>query len=527
MISVSNQRWKPLFIFNIYRLIIAIFFVSIVFINITPDFLGPFDERLFLVTGWLYSSFSIFSIFTIQRRWPSFHLQTTGQILADIFAIIVLMHASGGVRSGLGVLLIVAIAGGSLLSEGHTAGRTAFFFAAIASLSILIQVALADIYYWSAYINYTYAGMLGISFFATAFLTHTLARRVRTSEDLAKQHGVNLLYMEQLNDQIVQNISSGIMVVDILRRIRLFNETACQLLGLKEQLNGQPLKSIAPKLANQLTYWKQSGKLTSATFRPTNGNVDIIATFTELKQGNKANILIMLEDATLTTQRANQLKLASLGRLTASIAHEIRNPLSAISHAAQLLEESPHISTSNSRLTHIITKNSQRVNTIVENVLQLSRNKPPNITIFNLPVWLQSYINEFISQHSLSASSIVLQNIDDSLQVSFDQEQLYQIISNLCENGLRYSQGEPLLQLSIGIESVHPYLDIQDHGTGMTDKTKNQIFEPFFTTEPKGTGLGLYLAREICEANQASLNLYSNTDKGCCFRISFPQLVKN
>ncbi len=527
MTSASNQRWKPLFIFNVYRLIIAVFFVGIVFINITPDFLGPFDGRLFLVTGWLYSSFAIFSIFTIQRRWPSFHLQITVQILVDIFAIIILMHASGGVRSGLGVLLVVAIAGGSLLSEGNTAGRTAFFFAAIASLSMLIQVALADIYYWSVYINYTYAGMLGISFFATAFLTHTLARRVRTSEDLAKQHGVNLRYMEQLNDQIVQNISSGIMVVDVLRRICLFNETASKLLGLKEQRNGQPLKSIAPKLAKQLTYWKQSGKLTSATFRPTNGNVDVIATFTELKQGNKANILIMLEDATLTTQRANQLKLASLGRLTASIAHEIRNPLGAISHAAQLLEEYPHISESNSRLTHIINKNSQRVNTIIENVLQLSRNKPPNISIFNLSVWLRDYINEFISQHSLSASSIILLNADDLLQVSFDQEQLYQVIDNLCDNGLRYSQGEPSLQLTIGIESKHPYLDIQDYGMGMTDKTKNQIFEPFFTTEPKGTGLGLYLAREICEANQTTLDLCSNNDKGCCFRISFPQLIKN
>ncbi|MBE9561719.1 MAG: PAS domain-containing protein, partial [Proteobacteria bacterium] len=295
MISGSNQRWKPLFLFNIYRLTIAVIFVGIVFIDAAPDFLGPFDERLFLVTGWLYSSFAIFSIFTIQRNWPPFHLQIVGQILVDILAIIILMHASGGVHSGLGVLLVVAIAGGSLLSEGKTAGRTAFFFAAVASLGVLIQVALADIYYWSVYINYTYAGMLGMSFFATAFLTHTLARRVRTSEDLAKKHGVDLLYMEQLNEQIVQNINSGIMVVNILRQVLLFNETACKLLGLNGKLNGRSLKSIAPKLADQLTSWKQNGKSISTTFRPTNGTVDIIVTFTELKRGNTVNILIMLE----------------------------------------------------------------------------------------------------------------------------------------------------------------------------------------------------------------------------------------
>ncbi len=521
----SNQRWRPLFLFNIYRLIIAAIFVGIVFVDTAPDFLGPFDARLFLVTGWLYSNFAIFSIFTIQRRWPSFNIQIIGQILIDIFAITVLMHASGGVRSGLGVLLVVVIAGGSLLSEGH-AGRTAFFFAAIASISVLIHVALADIYYWSAYVNYTYAGMLGISFFATAFLTHTLARRVRTSEDLAKRHGVDLRYMEQLNDQIVQNINSGIMVVDVLGRIRLFNDTARNLLGLNEQqLNGRFLKLVAKKLAYQLNNWQ--GEITSSTFRPNDGAVDVIVTFTKLKRGNTVNILIMLEDATLTTQRANQLKLASLGRLTASIAHEIRNPLGAISHAAQLLEESPQISADNSRLIQIITNNSQRVNTIVENVLQLSRNKPPNTEIFDLADWLRNYASEFINQHFLRPSDIILQNINNSLLIAFDQEQLFQIVNNLCENGLRYSKGEPLLQLRIDTDSNHPYLDIQDYGNGMTNKTKNQIFEPFFTTEPKGNGLGLYLAREICEANQASLNLCSNTDRGCCFRIRFPKLIEN
>ncbi|MDM8569155.1 PAS domain-containing protein, partial [Thiotrichales bacterium HSG1] len=285
MTSNSTQRWQPLFLFNIYRLIVAAIFIVVVFIDVAPDFIGPFDTRLFLVTGWLYFSFAIFSVFTIQHHWPSIHLQVVGQILVDIFAIIILMHASGGVHSGLGVLLIVALAGGGLLSEGHTAGHTTFFFAAVASISILIQVAIADIYYWSVYVNYTYAGILGISFFATAFLTHILARRVKTSEALAKKHGLDLLYMEQLNDQIVQNISSGIMVVNVFRRILLFNDTACKLLGLNENLDGHSLKSIAPELAKLLLNWKKSGKLTSTTFRPSKGTVDIIVTFTELKRG--------------------------------------------------------------------------------------------------------------------------------------------------------------------------------------------------------------------------------------------------
>ncbi len=514
--------WKPLYLFNLYRLTVAIVFIGSVIVDVSPKFWGLFDERLFLATSWIYSNFAIFSIFTIKRRWPPFDVQVLGQVLVDILAITVLMHASGGVNSGLGMLLVVAIAGGSLLTEG----RTAFFFAAVASLCVLVQVTLADIYYWFSYAGYTHAGMLGITFFATAFLAHTLARRVRVSEALAKQRGVHLQYLAQLNAQIVQNIQSGIVVIDIVGRIRLFNEAARRLLGLDEQPNGRTLTAVVPELAELVFSWQNKGQVISPLFRPATGEVEVIATFTELNRGGAVSVLIVLEDATLTAKRAAQLKLASLGRLTASIAHEIRNPLGAISHAAQLLAEFPHVSPEDARLTQIIVDNSQRVNSIIENVLQLSRRSPTNTEGFDLNIWLQSYVNEFIIQHSLSTSDVVLHTHHDFLMVYFDPEQLYQVVSNLCENGLRHSQGTPLLELIIGVseELTRPILDVRDHGQGMTEDVKSLIFEPFFTTESKGTGLGLYLAKEICEANQASLHLFSNASTGCCFRIHFSQV---
>jgi len=429
------------------------------------------------------------------------------------------MHASGGVNSGLGLLLVVAIAGGSLLTEG----RVAFFLAAVASLCVLVQVYLAETYYGLSKGSSTHAGMLGISFFATAFLAHTLARRVKVSEALAKQRGIHLRYLAQLNAQIVQNIQSGIIVIDIIGRIRLFNEAARRLLGLNEQPTGRILTWAAPELAEHVSIWRKNRHLTSALFCPATGEVDVIATFTELERGDTVSILILLEDATLTTQRAQQLKLASLGRLTASIAHEIRNPLGAISHAGQLLAEFPPTSPEETRLIQIIANNSQRVNTIVENVLQLSRQAPAKTQCFNLHAWLRSYVDEFIVQQGLSASDILLQGTHEDLTVYFDPEQLYQVLYNLCENGLRYSQASPLLELTIDMseESNRIYLEIQDHGYGMTEDTKNHIFEPFFTTEPKGTGLGLYLAKEICEANQAFLHLWNHSKMGCCFRIYF------
>ena len=520
-VEKAKPDWRALFIFNLYRLTVAIIFVISVSSRFSPSFLGQFDNKLFLVTGFLYSGFAILCIFCIKKKWPRFNLQVLEQFLLDIVAITLLMHASGGVNSGLGLLFIIAIAGASLLREG----RMAFFFAAIASLSVLLHVALADIYNWFSHPSYTHAGMLGVTFFVTAFLVHTLAKKVRASEALAKQRGDHLRYLSKLNAEIVQNIQSGIVVIDIVNRISLFNEAALSLLGLEQQPNGRTLNSVAPELFEQLKSWKNKGKaqVLSPLFRPSAGEVDVIATFKELKRGDTATVLIMLEDATLTAQRVQQLKLASLGRLTASIAHEIRNPLGAISHAGQLLAESPDISKADARLTQIIANNSLRVNTIIENVLQLSRRKEANTECFDLRVYLKTFYDELLMGQGLNQSDIVLYVHSTPLMVYFDQQQLYQVLYNLCENGLRYSEGTPLLELTAGIneESNRPYLEVLDHGKGMTTEVKAQIFEPFFTTESKGTGLGLYITRELCEENKASLHLVSSVDTGSCFRIYF------
>lgn len=518
-----DQDWKPLYLFNIYRLTVSIVFLGVFIADVAPSFLGRFDERLFVIVGWLYSGFALLCEVTIRRRWPPFNLQVFSQVLTDILAITLLMHASGGVNSGLGMLLVVAIAGGSLLTEG----RTAFFFAAVASLYVLVEVTLAGMYEWYEQTSYTHAGMLGTAFFATAFLAFSLAQRVRASEILAKQRGEHLRYLAQLNAQIVQRIDSGIVVIDIMGRIRLFNEAARKLLGLlglNEQPNGLALTSVAPELAESLAQW-QTTSTTPLLFRPAQGEVEVIVTLIELNRSSSNNVLIVLEDATLMAGRVEQLKLASLGRLTASIAHEIRNPLGAISHAGQLLAESTGLSPIQTRLSQIVVNHTQRVNTIIENILQLSRRGPANTESFELYPWLQSFVEEYTNQHNLTETEILIHTPATSVIICFDPVQLYQVVGNLCDNGLRYSQGTPLLELTIG-ESERPYLDVRDHGKGMNEEVKKQIFEPFFTTETRGSGLGLYISREICAANQASLHLFANTNTGCCFRLHFSATIK-
>ncbi|MCP4702833.1 MAG: PAS domain-containing protein [Gammaproteobacteria bacterium] len=517
------QDWKPLHFFNLYRIILAGLFVSSYASEFGPNFFGRYDAGLFQAVAFSYLGFAVINSIMIRQRWPSFTIQVSIQGFADIIAITLLMHASGGVSSGLGMLLVVAIAGCSLLTEG----RTALFFAAIASLGVLIETILTGLYDLFGATTYTQAGILGAAFFATAFLAHVLAQRIRANEALADYRGAHLQYLAQLNEQIVQHIQSGIIVIDVLGRLRLFNETAKRLLGINGSLDkAQTLSKIAPELAEQVTLWR-TRSTGSQLFRPNAGEVDVLASFTELNRAGSVSILIMLEDATLTARRAQQLKLASLGRLTASIAHEVRNPLGAISHAGQLLAESPHLPEGDLRLSQIIVDHCRRVNTIVESVLQLSRQREVHTECFDFNPWLKRFAGELAEFCQLNAQQLRVRTNPSEVPICFDPNQLHQVLWNLCENGLRYSR-EKQLELTVAFtkKSGRPYLDVRDHGPGITEEIASQIFEPFFTTESRGTGLGLYIAREICESNQAALQLVANSNEGCCFRLRFPEPVK-
>ena len=247
--------------------------------------------------------------------------------------------------------------------------------------------------------------------------------------------------------------------------------------------------------------------------------------FAHLGKDNDSGTLIFLEDMAAVAQQAQQLKLASLGRLTASIAHEIRNPLGAISHAGQLLAESSHLDKSEARLTEIIQDHSQRVNTIIENVMQLNRRDRSNPEEIELNQWLASFVDDFCLNEAILHSQIHHTPIDDINIIRFDDSQLQQILINLCQNGLRHGDQDsrPQLWLQCGIikESNTPYLEVIDNGKGIDATLAEHIFEPFFTTAANGSGLGLYISRELCESNQAHLNYISSPDSGSCFRITF------
>ncbi|OGT66678.1 MAG: hypothetical protein A2993_04010 [Gammaproteobacteria bacterium RIFCSPLOWO2_01_FULL_47_190] len=519
-----DTSWRALQYFNLYRFLISLLFVGLIWIGQLPEPLGIYDQRFFafVAHGYLFASIVIAVVISMQI--PLYKMQVAVHVLIDIIAISLMMYASNGLDSGFGMLLIIAVAGGSILC----AGRIAILFAAIAALAVLSQEVYLQFFRYYPPPNYTHAGLLGITFFATAILGHILAARVEKSEALVKQQEVDLESLARLNEIIVQRMQAGIIVLDDGYRIRLSNESARMLLGLHENINNRPIADIAPEIIGKLRKWLDGDGKHNVIIKPTRGEVDIQVSFTQLKPDKKFGILIFLEDVALMRQRAQQMKLASLGRLAASIAHEVRNPLGAITHASQLLSEAGQINNENNRLVEIIMDQSRRVNTIIENVQHISRREPATPQIIEIKPWLKDFINEFTARKNIPKEKVRSSIKPEDIMVRMDSSQLYQVLWNLADNAIQYSTGNILLELHCGVkkDSQRAYIDILDHGSGIKEEVLEHLFEPFFTTNPMGTGLGLYIASELCEANQVALNLYHNSTAGCCFRIHFPHMQK-
>src|SRR5690554_942255 len=250
-----------------------------------------------------------------------------------------------------------------------------------------------------------------------------------------------------------------------------------------------------------------------------------MASFKLLPEESSESTLVFLDDNTVVAQQAQQLKLASLGRLTASIAHEIRNPLSAISHAAQLLVESEHFPDQDRRLTDIIQQHSKRMNRVIETVLELSRRRQSDPQLVDLTIWLAQFVRDYPLVNP-STDIIECEFEKEGILTRMDPNQLNQVLNNLCQNAFRYSgpAGTPRtiwLKLYEHPHSELPTLEVIDHGPGIDERHVSQVFEPFFTTESSGTGLGLYISRELCESNQARLEYEKLEPRGSCMRIVF------
>jgi len=509
--------WAPLTYFCVYRLLLALTFIIIDALSLSPQVLGDVYPLLFERTALGYLTVAVVFAAMAGLRHPEISSQVVLQSFADILSLTLLMHASGGVNSGIGMLLVVAIAGASVLSQR----RIAVLFAALASLAVLAEQVVTSFSGFVPIGNYTQAGFLGLTFFATATLAHYAASRVRASEGLAESSAVDAANLAQLNEHIIERMQFGIVVMDQKLRVHRFNAAAKAFLHLDDSSRQKSMSLALPQLWELRAQWLLAPERSTYNVRIDSSDRDLSVSFAALSARREGELLVFVEDAVAIVQRAQELKLASLGRLTASIAHEIRNPLSAINHASQLLAEGSELAPAETRFTEIIRSNALRVDEIVESVLQLSRRAPSEPSVFEGGPWLKQFVSEFRTEFG--------NNVDFKVELSqarielrFDVGQLRQVLWNLCENSVRHGGTSVALIVRTGLsaDGRRPFIETQDNGPGLDAEAARHIFEPFFTTRNDGTGLGLYIARELCQANQSTLTL-RETQVGAVFRITF------
>ncbi|MHB8455434.1 MAG: sensor histidine kinase [Acidiferrobacterales bacterium] len=521
--AVAAENWKLLRYFNFYRALIACAAAAYALSHARIPPFGESDPQLFFGTSLIYAALAITGIITAWRRWPGFETQAGLFSFLDITLLTLLLHASTGLGSGLGLLLVVSVGGSSLI----LGRRLTIFFAALATVAVGLEVNWAFLTGGTWITDgYTQAGLLGLGLFATAGLSHTLAERLRASEALAQRRGVDLANLSQINELIIQRMQSGVLVCDQVGHVHMVNKTARDFLDLREPLTGKPLLTdISGSLATQLFDWlSKSSSNHGRQLVTTRAGYTLLPRFVSVGDQQISGVLVFLEDTSILKQQAQQLKMAALARLTASIAHEIRNPLGAIIHAGQLLSESAAQSGEEKRLVRIIEDQSRRMNVIVENVMQLSRRDHVNPVAVNLGSWLKDFVHQF-TETSGKPAEIISVVTHGEVEVCVDPDQLSQVIGNLCQNALRHSPpftGQPLIAFKAAMDPDNrPFLDVIDWGSGVPQEIVDNIFDPFFTTTPKGTGLGLYIARELCEGNGARLDYHPGDGIGSRFRVTF------
>ncbi|MFO1392154.1 MAG: ATP-binding protein [Steroidobacteraceae bacterium] len=520
----ADLPWRVLGLLNIFRLTVPMVLLLVFFFDAPRRSVGAHSPGLFIGICAAYFAFGLVSTQPVQRRWPSAEWLALFQLAVDMAAILAFVHSSGGASSGLGMLLIVPAGGTATI----VSPRLALFSASVLALALLLQTVVAGLAGTSQSADFLIAGLTGASLFAVTLLAIPLASRLRESEALVQQRDIDLANLNELNEFIVQHLRESILVVDAEHHVRLINETAARLLTGGPVASGTPLAEVSPRLLYLLETWRRQAsdrRDSTGEVVSSDGGTVIRPHFVPLSETGPGPVLVFLEDTSLVAERVQQSKLAALGRLSASIAHEIRNPVGAMSHAGQLLRESPAIGADDRHLTDIIEKNATRVSRIIDNVLQLSRRETTRQERIELRQWLQGFVQEFAATVQVPASRFDLRGDAPSIEVHFDPMQLHQVLWNLCDNALKHAadaRSEPILLRAGRIASTgRPFLEIADRGMGIDPANAERIFEPFFTDKAGGTGLGLFISRELCQTNGAVLAYEARPGGGSIFRIIF------
>lgn len=508
----GTDYWRALFYLNIYRMLLSVFLVTTSMATITVGSLGSNHPELFAATSVLYALLSLIFAFMIHNGWPRYKTQCQVQILVDIVIVIILYYASGGRGAGLEILLFISISASGIL----LGGRGALAAASAATIILILEHFYVIATNQRPMGGFTTLSFIGGGLFVTAFIIYYLSLLLRKTEVEVAQQNINIRKLGHVNELIVEQLHSGVIVVDPSLQVLLINNSSRELLDIPDNIQ-LPL-SLERLLRNsglEVDNLKDMDERKESMFDLPSGK-KLLARYKPLGKSFENGYIILFDDYSEIEKEQRNEKFISMGRLSASIAHEIRNPLGAISHAGQLLAESRTIHTNDSRLVEIIGNQSNRINQIVRTILELGQGNVQNLQEIPVYIWMEKIIDAFINENGLSKSAIRLTG-DRDITALGDEEQLQHVILNLLSNALNYADTskDPFISVKIEFDesSCKSSISIADNGPGIAEEIQDRIFEPFFTTSSTGNGLGLYIARNICLGNNGQLE-YINSKNG-------------
>jgi len=523
-VSAGDSARRILWIIGLYR---AICGASLLGIALLLDLrmLSVSAPNAYITAAGLYFLFGLLTFWWIQRDPLPLPLPIviSALLAGDVAFVAMIMAAGGGSGGSLPILLFPQLAASGWLLRA----RTAFFHAALATITLLGldlwrltegQISGAQPFQ---------TGLISFGYFATVGVAVALGAYTKASEDLAAQRGIDIANLEQVNRLIIQDMQDGVLVVDLNGVVRGHNAQVTRLLGgFGRMRGGMRLAEFSGTLHDYWRRWQEdySEPLPPFKVEPTQRLLRV--RLVRIGSGLNGGTLIYLEDLGRAQTEAQQMKLAAMGRLTASIAHEVRNPLSAINQAAQLLEEDGAVAPEGERLLSMIRNNAKRIDRIVGEVLQLNRRDRQQPEVIPFGEFIHSLTDEIVQAENIPPGGIAI-DVAEDLVVIFDRGHLNQIVWNLVRNAWQHCQKK---ERSIRIAARAGYMgdavicELADDGPGIPAELRGQIFEPFFTTRPGGTGLGLYIARELADANGAALELLPRSP-GAQFRMTMKRAV--
>lgn len=500
------------------------------------------DITQLVVATYLLSILALIVIRTSNRFYQAL---TYLQIVWDVGFVTLLLLLTGGSASPYSFLYMLSIISASiLLSKGealYTAALCGILYGSVMDMhyygklqSLGLSPIAAQQFAPGTFFFIIFVTIVG--FFLTAFLTGYLAEKLKASESALRKQVIDFEELERLNSTIVSNLNSGLMTITNEGRIRAFNRYAEQLTGVcQADAYDKPLTDILPGFSpfmnkiqcisrEEMVHNRADGEEMVIGFKS--------ISFTD-KDGFSLGVIIDFQDLTQLIKMKSELaradRLAAIGELSARIAHEIRNPLAAISGSVQLIANGGSIDAADKRLLDIIVRETERLNKLIRDFLDYARPTQPSKKLVNL-CGLVNEIRELMEGDCRFEGVVIRNDCPEELEVFVDADKFRQVLWNLMVNAVEAMSDEGMI--SINAEEISSSYElkgagavlvkISDTGSGMNEEELKRVFEPFHTTKTGGTGLGLATVYRVIEAHGGKIRVSSVKGKGTEFTIVLP-----